>query len=325
MPHCFHLFSSLLSTEGWCQPCPDRRRKCGGLTTLRRGTKSKANTEGTRLSSSCDFSEHDTRGRGLNGFLTNFLQSDKWMNGTLTHLLQVQHRSAMKASGRNRGRALGGDFDGLPTRRRSRRTRDRAAKQQALVVAALKLFAKKGYEATTTREIASCAGCAEGLIHRYFKSKAGLLPALMEDRISQEVADLAEHVQPAHSFEREYLQLVTWSVEHMWGDRAFLRVSVPKALLDRGFGQALRRVGPMQRARAIGARLRKFGECSELSDAEFDALVESVSVLGFMFGFMRPAVLRQDRKAAAKTAEAIARLLIRGLPSSCATTTSPKE
>ena len=125
-------------------------------------------------------------------------------------------------------------------RRRSRRTRDRAAKQQALIVAALKLFAKKGYEATTTREIASCAGCAEGLIHRYFKSKAGLLPALMENRVSQEVADLAEHVRPAHSFEKEYLQLVTWAVEHMWGDRAFLRVSVPQALLDRDFGQVLR-------------------------------------------------------------------------------------
>jgi hypothetical protein len=48
---------------------------------------------------------------------------------------------------------------------------------------------------------------------------------------------------------------------------------------------------------------------------EFDALVQSVSVIGFMFGFMRPAVLRQDRKTCAKTAIAIARLLIRSLSS----------
>src|SRR5436309_15559789 len=60
----------------------------------------------------------------------------------------------------------------------STRTRDRSAKQQALIVAALKLFAEKGYEVTTTREIAACAGCAEGLIHRYFGGKAGLLTAL---------------------------------------------------------------------------------------------------------------------------------------------------
>ena len=37
------------------------------------------------------------------------------------------------------------------------RMRDRDAKQQALIMAALKLFASKGYEATTTREIATCA------------------------------------------------------------------------------------------------------------------------------------------------------------------------
>src|SRR5882757_8573853 len=106
----------------------------------------------------------------------------------------------------------------------SGRTRDRAGKKQALIVAALKLFANKGYDATTTREIAASAGCAESLIHRYFSGKAGLLPALMEYRVSQEVADLTQHIPPAGSFEDEYLQLVNWAVEHIWGDREFFRV-----------------------------------------------------------------------------------------------------
>jgi AcrR family transcriptional regulator len=205
--------------------------------------------------------------------------------------------------------------DRYKARPRPRRIRDRAATRRALIAAALKLFASKGYEGTTTREIAACAGCAEGLIHRYFNGKAGLLPALMEYRISQEVADLAHHVLPAHSFEDEYLQLVNWAVEHMWRDREFLRVAIPRALLDRGFGQMLRRVGPYQRAQAIGARLKKFRECRALPDADFDALVQSVSVMGFMFGFMSPAVLRQDRKSAAKIATAMARLLVRSFPS----------
>jgi AcrR family transcriptional regulator len=200
-------------------------------------------------------------------------------------------------------------------RRKSKRIRDRAAKQQALIVAALKLFASKGYEATTTREIATCAGCAEGLIHRYFRGKAGLLPALIEYRISKEVADLAHHVRPARSLEDEYLQLVDWAVAHMWADREFLRVAIPRALLDPGFGHALRRVGPLQQARAISKRLKKFRECRALPGADLDALTQFVTVLGFMFGFMRPAVLRQDRKSATKTATTIAKLLVRGLPS----------
>jgi AcrR family transcriptional regulator len=205
----------------------------------------------------------------------------------------------MKSSNHVRQRAVisPANFDAHTAR--SARTRDRAGKQQALIVAALKLFASKGYEGTTTREIAAAAGCAEGLIHRYFNGKAGLLPALMEYRISQEVA-LAHHVRRSHSLEAEFLQLVNWEVENMWGDREFLRVAIPRALLDPGFGRVLRRVGPLQRARAIGVRLKKFRECRALPNAELDALVQSVSVMGFMFGFMRPAVLRQDRETSAK-------------------------
>jgi TetR/AcrR family transcriptional regulator, regulator of cefoperazone and chloramphenicol sensitivity len=194
-----------------------------------------------------------------------------------------------------------------------KRTRDRAGKKQALVDAALKLFASKGYDATTTREIAACAGCAEGLIHRYFNGKAGLLPALMECRVSREVADLTRRLRPADSFEDEYLQLVNWAVEHIWEDREFLKVAIPRAVLDPNFGQLIRRVGPLQRGRAITARLKSFRESQALSDVEFDALVQSVTVIGFMFGFMRPAVLRQDRKASAKTAAVLAKLLVRGV------------
>ncbi len=69
-----------------------------------------------------------------------------------------------------------------------KRKRDRAGKQQALMLAAAKLFAHRGYEVTTTREIAARAGCAEGLIHRYFKGKAGLFLALIHSRVAREAA-----------------------------------------------------------------------------------------------------------------------------------------
>jgi AcrR family transcriptional regulator len=200
-------------------------------------------------------------------------------------------------------------------RSRLKRTRDRAGKKRALVDAAQKLFASKGYDSTTTREIAAYAGCAEGLIHKYFNGKAGLLPALMECRVSQEVADLTHHLRPADTFEDEYLQLVNWAVEHIWEDREFLKVAIPRAILDSNFGQLLRQVGVLQRGHAVGARLKNFKESLGLTDEESDALVQSVSVIGFVFGFMRPAVLRQDRKTSAKTAVLVAKLMVRSLSS----------
>lgn len=190
-----------------------------------------------------------------------------------------------------------------------KRKRNRVARERALVFAAGKLFSSRGYEATTTREIAALAGCAEGLIHRYFKGKAGLLPALIEHRVSQEVVDLNEKLPLAATVEGEINQLVNWEVERMWADREFLRVIIPQALLDPRLGQVLIKIGPQYRSRAISERMRKFKKCAALPEADLEALAHFVSVMGFMFGFMRPAVLRQDREDARRMAAAIARLL----------------
>src|SRR2546428_9613898 len=109
------------------------------------------------------------------------------------------------------------------------RKRNRFARERALILAAGKLFASRGYDATTTREIAACAGCAEGLIHRYFSGKAGLLLALIRFRVSQEVLDLTDGLPLAPNLQQEILQLLDWEVEHMWRDRDFLRVIIPRA------------------------------------------------------------------------------------------------
>lgn len=194
-----------------------------------------------------------------------------------------------------------------------KRRRDRAAKQRALVQAALKLFAHKGYEATTTREIAACAGCAEGLIHRYFSGKAGLLPALIEHRVSKELADLGHEVQPAAKLEKEFLQLVNWEVERMWEDREFLSVFIPHALLDPALGNVMYRAVTSQRANVILKRLERFEQCRRLARDEIEALAQSVGVLAFVFGFMRPQVLRQEREPAKAMAATLARILVRSL------------
>jgi AcrR family transcriptional regulator len=191
-------------------------------------------------------------------------------------------------------------------------TRNRRAREQALLAAATKLFASRGFEATTTREIAAQAGCAEGLIHRYFRSKAGLLLAIIQCRISQEVVDLGEKAT-ARKVQDEILQLVDWEVDRMWDDREFLRVIIPRALLDRHLLGPVSTLGPLQRAKAIAERLRKFKECRSMTKEELEALGHFIGVMGFMFGFMRPVVLRHDRSRARKTAATIASMLARGL------------
>jgi len=51
--------------------------------------------------------------------------------------------------------------------------------QKKIAEAALKLFAEKGFEGSTTSEIAKAAGVAEGTIYKYYKTKKELLFALV--------------------------------------------------------------------------------------------------------------------------------------------------
>jgi AcrR family transcriptional regulator len=197
---------------------------------------------------------------------------------------------------------------------RSGRKRDRAAKQEALIRAATKLFASRGYELTTTREIAASAGCAEGLIHRYFHGKEGLLLALMSFHASREVRELSETLPLAENLGAEIQQLMEWEVDRMWKDRDLLRASIPHAILDPEVGKFVSRVGPQRHAKAIAERLRSHNRQS-VADDEIEAISQAIGALGFVFGFMRPVILGTDGKPARKLAASLARVLTRGLQS----------
>lgn len=186
-------------------------------------------------------------------------------------------------------------------------------REHALIAAATKLFASRGFEATTTREIAAEAGCAEGLIHRYFQGKAGLLLAIVEFRASQEVQSLTHSLKNAPTLQQEVRQLVDFEVSRMWEDREFFRVIIPRLFVDPSFAVRISKIGPLQRARLIRERLRKYKGCRNLSKSELDALAHFVGVIGFMFGFMRPVTLGHDRARARRMAETMASLITRAL------------
>jgi len=57
-------------------------------------------------------------------------------------------------------------------------------RRELILEAALELFAQKGFDGTSTKEIAEAAGVAEGLIFHHFKNKPGLLGAVFETRHS---------------------------------------------------------------------------------------------------------------------------------------------
>lgn len=63
-------------------------------------------------------------------------------------------------------------------------TQKAARTRQRLLSAALALFAEKGYDATTLRDIAGRADTSLGLAYRYFPSKPAFVLALYDDRVA---------------------------------------------------------------------------------------------------------------------------------------------
>lgn len=62
---------------------------------------------------------------------------------------------------------------------------DLTAKQQAVLSVSLNLFAAQGFDRTSTSEIAQAAGVSEGTVFKQFKTKDGILRAIIDPVLDQ--------------------------------------------------------------------------------------------------------------------------------------------
>lgn len=63
-------------------------------------------------------------------------------------------------------------------------------RREAILQAAMPLFAERGFDAVTTREVAEAAGVSEALLYRHFEGKAGLYEAIQHTCIAEATTDV---------------------------------------------------------------------------------------------------------------------------------------
>src|SRR5687767_5563497 len=105
---------------------------------------------------------------------------------------------------------------------------EKADLREALIEAALHGFATDGFAASTLRGIATAAGVTPAMAHYYFGDKAGLLAAVVEQRVAPLAGQIAARVGEAgpdpvaalRAFIHAYEGL---AFEHPWVPRLVIR------------------------------------------------------------------------------------------------------
>jgi AcrR family transcriptional regulator len=75
-------------------------------------------------------------------------------------------------------------------------------RQASLIMVAASLFAAKGFNGTTTKEIAKAAGVSEALVFKYFPTKRTLYAAILTEKVT--VNELLEAVEAAVKKQDDY-------------------------------------------------------------------------------------------------------------------------
>ncbi|GAA4859314.1 TetR/AcrR family transcriptional regulator [Saccharopolyspora rosea] len=148
----------------------------------------------------------------------------------------------------------------------SRRKRDSAATKDALLQAAAELFAERGFNATTVRDVATRAGANQALLFRYFGSKQELFAAVLNHNSTRFLGE-----STAEQLPRRLLGSLL-STEGRSGDEH------PIAAMLRSYGDE--RAAELLRDELGG---RYTARLAELSDAE-DAELRADLVLAWLFG-----------------------------------------
>jgi AcrR family transcriptional regulator len=103
-------------------------------------------------------------------------------------------------------------------------------RQASLIAAAASLFAAKGFNGTTTKEIAKAAGVSEALVFKYFPTKRMLYAAILAEKVTvNELLDVVEAAVTKRDDHRVFTMIASYRIRSDV-DSTFLRLLLFSAL-----------------------------------------------------------------------------------------------
>lgn len=170
-----------------------------------------------------------------------------------------------------------------------RRTKEEAAAtREQILDAALLVFSRKGYSATTLQDVAAEAGLTRGAVYWHFKGKAELYTALLGERFARANAVFSEALSSTSSPLEALERLLTRSLEMLEEDpeyRGVLSLSLFKAELlpelAAGFEQ---KVASVRHLVAVVSGLIRKGIAAGEIDRGIDPKAAALAAISLMNG-----------------------------------------
>ncbi|EMY78731.1 transcriptional regulator, TetR family [Leptospira weilii serovar Ranarum str. ICFT] len=199
------------------------------------------------------------------------------------------------------------------------RKRDRAATETAILLAAIQVFAKKGYDAANTRDIAKLANANEALIFRYFGNKKGLLEAILTraEDIKQDDSPTSRFSKNSETYEDLEASLQS-SMSRKCRDfrdaEDFMKVAVSQIILDPEVSRIIQKKIYTKALPEFMAELEKFKKAGKIdSKADLKSIAYAISSLTFALGFMGQCIYKIPPAEIQAAIKEVARIFRKGL------------
>jgi AcrR family transcriptional regulator len=193
------------------------------------------------------------------------------------------------------------------------RRRDKEATKEALLAAGVQVFAERGYDAATTREVAQAAGVNEQLIQRYFGGKAGLLLAVIE-RFGEAERESCSLPPPGGCVEAEIQGFLDFQLEHACEVGDFLKVALHRSLCDPEAAGEIGRQFAETRVPLLCQRLAALREGGLIDEgADLEAAATALSSLSFGLAFVDQLVFGADCERLRRVTRHVAKVYAAGL------------
>jgi len=191
---------------------------------------------------------------------------------------------------------------------------DKQGRRACLVEAATQVFAEKGYEAATTREVAERAGCSEGLIHRYFGGKRGLLFAALEQKAEKAAANAAALAPDCDDLHDDLRGIFLAYLQYTLAQRDFMRVVSERAIVDPEVGRFIGSRLEEERARLFTEKLRRHQRAGRVRDDVDCAVVgRLISGLCYQSGFFLQVVFEMPPEEVQRIMREVVHVIVRGI------------